>query len=64
MLVKFPTRYRVLEQLGLDYPNRRVCIDKQLRQIEGNIATLRRARAALLAEYREELRRELDAMTE
>ena len=57
-LAVFPTRRRVLERLGLDHADRRAAVDAELRRVEHSISTLLKVKAALLAEYKKELRRE------
>jgi hypothetical protein len=57
-LAVFPTRRRVLERLGLDHADRRAAVDAELRRVECSIATLLKVKAALLAEYKKEMRRE------
>jgi hypothetical protein len=57
--VRFPTRLRALQRLGLDHQDRRAAMDTELRRVETTIATLLQVKAALLAEYKKELRRSL-----
>jgi hypothetical protein len=58
-LVKFPTRPRVLGRLGIAGSSRLTALDAEIRRIDHAVATLRKARTALLVEYRKELRREV-----
>lgn len=59
-MLLFPTKRRVLHRLGLDYPDRRAAIDAELRRVEQSIATLQKVKAALLVEYKRELRRTIE----
>jgi hypothetical protein len=56
-LVKFPTRRYVLERLGLDFDDRQAAIDAEIRRVDNTIRVLKEKRAALLVEYRKEIRR-------
>src|SRR5437016_1869170 len=50
--VRFPTRLRALQRLGLDHQDRRAALDTELRRVETTIATLLQVKAELLAEYK------------
>lgn len=57
MVLKFPTKHRAVERLGLDHDDRQAALDEEMRMIDSAIAALRLRRRVLLSEYLEELRR-------
>jgi hypothetical protein len=57
MLIKFPLRRQVLQQLGLANASKQAALDKELREIETSIAGLRARRRTILHELQEEIRR-------
>ncbi len=60
-VVEFPVRGRALARLCLDGRDRRAQIYAEIYRIDGTIRSLRETRAALLAEYRQEIRRLAEA---